>query len=79
MDVKKEWCPLGLALGLEQPTLEEIMQNNDAIEDRKREMVTQWLKQVDNVKPTFASLEAALRNSTVKCVAVANKLHKYYA
>ena len=78
-DVKGEWHPLGLALGLKQPALQEIKQNNLDVENCKREMVTQWLNQVDNVKPTYASLEAALRNVTVKCVAVANFVHKYYA
>ena len=77
VDVKKEWYSLGLALGLRDPTLKEIKQNEDDIGDRKREMVSEWLNQVDNCKPTYPSLEVALRNSTVKCNAIAENVRKH--
>ena len=38
VDVKKEWYSLGLALGLKQPTLEEIEQIKGSIEARKRDV-----------------------------------------
>ena len=79
MDVNKEWLPLGLALGLRQPTLKEIKQNEDDIDDYKREMLTQWLNQADNSKPTYAALEAALRNPTVKCNTIAENVRKHCA
>ena len=79
MDVKKEWYSLGLVLGLRQPTLKQIKQNEDDIDDCKREMVAQWLNQVDNSKPTYASLEAALRNTTVKCNRIAENVRKHCA
>ena len=78
MDVKKEWYSLDLALGLKQPTLEEIEQNKGSIEACKREMLIQWLKQVDNSKPTYPSLEAALRNKAVNCMTIANTVHQHY-
>ena len=79
MDVKKEWYSLGLALGLRQPTLKEIKQNENDIDDCKREMLTQWLNQADNSKPTYASLEAALRNPTVKCNTIAENVRTHCA
>ena len=78
VDVKKEWYSLGLALGLRQPTLKGIKQNEDDIDDCKREMLTEWLNQVDNSKPTYPSLEVALEKDTVKCRPVANIVHKHY-
>ena len=78
MDVNTEWFQLGLALGLREPTLKEIDQDKRSIEERKREMLAQWLNQVDNSKPTNVSLEAALIKPTVKCRAVADKVHKHY-
>ena len=78
MDVNKEWLPLGLALGLRQSTLKEIEQDKRSIEECKREMLTQWLNQVDNSKPTNVSLEAALRKPTVKCRTVTDEVHKHY-
>ena len=78
VDVNKEWYSLGLALGLRQPTLKEIEQNKGSIEARKREMLIQWLNQVDNSKPTYPSLEAALRIKTVNCMIIANTVHQHY-
>ena len=78
VDVNKEWLPLGLALGLRQPTLKEIEHDKRSIEECKIEMLTHWLNKVDNSKPTNASLEAALRKPTVKCRTVADEVHKHY-
>ena len=71
-DIGKEWFGLGLALGLRQPTLQRIRYDSYNIDDRKREMLTQWLNQVDNSNPSWKSLVDALRNSTVQCEPVAS-------
>ena len=71
-DIGKEWFDLGLALGLRQPTLKKIRDESYYTDDRKREMLTQWLNQVDNSNPSWKSLVDALRNPTVKCEPVAS-------
>ena len=60
------WIPLGLALGLEDFTLETInKQNMGRIEECKTQMLSAWLRQkddaVDEALPTWSALEAALR------------------
>ena len=73
------WIPLGLALGLEDFTLETInRENNGRIEECKIDMLSAWLRQKDDaVKetlPKWSSLEAALRKIGEN--KVANQLSK---
>ena len=59
------WMNLGLALGLLYPTLEKIKQENDKIDDCKREMLAAWLRKHDKVSqegfPSWSVLHAALK------------------
>ena len=73
------WIPLGLALGLEDFTLETInMENMGRIELCKTQMLSAWLRQKDNAVdealPTWRALEAALREIGEN--KVANELSK---
>ena len=77
MDVSR-WLSLGLALDLKKPTLDKIEQDKKDIENCKIEMLTQWLNNVDNTKPSPVSLEAALRKPTVKLGNIADIVHKHY-
>ena len=73
------WIPLGLALGLEDFTLETIsMENMGRIELCKTQMLSAWLRQkddaVDEALPTWSALESALRKIGEN--KVANELSK---
>ena len=49
-----DWKGLGLQLGLKKPTLDRIEEEAKGIQDRKREMLSQWFSWADNVrKPEF--------------------------
>ena len=61
-----EWKELGLQLGVLNPTLEKICQQQHYIIDQcKMSMLSAWLQQQDNVPqkgiPTWLVLQAALR------------------
>ena len=62
---KSQFEQLGLQLELLQPTLKHI---NDTTkpEDYGMEVMVEWLKQVDNAKPTWNNLAKALDRKTVK-------------
>ena len=76
VDVEKKWLRLGLALGLRQPTLKNIKDENDDIDDCKMEMLTQWLKKMENSDPSWRSLVDALRNPTVKHKEIAEVIER---
>ena len=65
-----EWLKLGLALGLRQPTLDNITQ------EHKIQMLTRWLNQVDECQPSWNALVVALRSSTVQCNDVAAEVEQ---
>ena len=56
---------LGLQLGLLLPTLKRIADGTKP-EDYGMEVMTEWLKQVDNAEPTWNNLAKALDRRTVK-------------
>ena len=68
-----DWYNLGLALELQQPTLQGI-RNQHQPSDHKREMLVKWLNQVDGCRPSWKGLVEALRSPTVQCFAVANDI-----
>ena len=73
------WSPLGLQLGLLQPTLIDIKAkyNNDP-DECLQECLTRWLKRADNVDenggPTVESLASALNK--IGEVSIAMKIAK---
>ena len=56
---------LGLQLGLLWSTLKRIADRTEA-EDYGMEVIAEWLKQVDNVKPTWNNLAKGLDEKTVE-------------
>ena len=70
-----EWFNLGLALGLQQPTLHRIRDQHQP-KDHKREMLTKWLNQVDGCRPSWKALVEALRSCNVKSYAVADEIEQ---
>ena len=72
---KSHFEQLGLQLGLLQPTLKHI---NDTTkpEDYGLEVMVEWLKQVDNAKPTWNNLAKALDKKTVKGHVQANQIRE---
>ena len=73
------WTRLGLALGLKKFTLETIEREKmGRTEDCKIEMLSSWLRQMDDTLkealPTWSALEAALRK--IGEIKVANELSK---
>ena len=69
------WFNLGLALGLQQPTLQGIKEQYKP-KYHKREMLTKWLNQVDGCRPSWEALVKALRLPTVECYPVANEIEE---
>ena len=67
-----KWYELGLALGLEQPTLESIKSNH------KSQMLTKWLNRVDGCRPSWNALVIALSSPTVQENAAANQIEMSY-
>ena len=66
---------LGLQLGLLPPTLKRITDCTNP-EDYGMEVMTEWLKQVDNAKPTWNNLANALDKRTVKGHVQANQIRE---
>ena len=66
---------LGLQLGLLLPTLKRI-DDCTKPEDYGMEVMTEWLKQVDNAKPTWNNLAKALDKRTVKGHVQANQIRE---
>ena len=64
LDVKSRWEDLGLALGLRQPTLEQIDYEERGIDNKKKKMLVRWLTQTDKCVPTWENLLTALRKPT---------------
>ena len=67
---------LGLQLGLLWSTLKRITDHTKA-EDYGMEVMTEWLRQVDNVKPTWNNLAKALDKRTVEGHVQANQIRQY--
>ena len=66
---------LGLQLGLLLPTLMRIADCTKP-EDYGMEVIAEWLKQVDNAKPTWNNLANALDTRTVKGHMQANQIRE---
>ena len=66
---------LGVQLGLVLPTLKKITDCTKP-EDYGMEVMTEWLKQVDNAKPTWNNLAKALDKRTVKGHVQANQIRE---
>ena len=64
---------LGLQLGLILPTLKRIADCTKP-EDYGMEVIAEWLRQVDNAKPTWNNLAKALDKRTVKGHVQANQI-----
>ena len=79
MDIKRKWRALGLQLGLREPTLDGIEVNNRDVDDCKMSMLSKWLKRVDNSKPSWNSLVAALRNVLVEGSDIAEAIEAKYS
>ena len=79
-DVSERWQELGLALGLLKPTLDNICEDHNSVNKRKREMLCRWLNQVDRCKATcnWKSLAEALRSPTVNHKPIADAIEKKY-
>ena len=73
---KSQFKQLGLQLGLLLPTLKRI---TDCIKTQNygMELMTEWLKQVDNAKPTWNNLAKALDKRTVKGHVQAIQIREY--
>ena len=67
---------LGLQLGLLWPTLKTIADCTKG-KGYGMEMIAEWLKQVDNAKPTWNNLTKALDERTVKGHVQANQIREY--
>ena len=70
-----QWFDLGLVLGLKQPTLQSIKDQHQP-SDHKREMLTKWLNQVDECRPSWNTLVVALRSPLVHSYTVANEIEQ---
>ena len=66
---------LGLQLGLLLPTLNKIADRTKS-EDYGMEVIADWLKEVDNAKPTWNNLAKALDKRTVKGHVQANQIRE---
>ena len=58
------WKEIGLVLGISLSNLNIIKHNNSTIEERLRDMVTNWLNRVDGVSTSWQILHEAVRNPT---------------
>ena len=73
-----EWFPLGLALGLDSPTLEKIECDNQGQVDRcMADMLDAWLRQKGHIA-SWRTLAEALSQPTVNKVALANRIATTY-
>ena len=80
-EVSMRWWELGLALGLKKSTLDEIYANyHHDVSSCKREMLSSWLKWMDDCKATcnWKSLAEALRDPTVNHAPIAGAIEKKY-
>ena len=75
-DVSERWQELGLALGVFQPTLDNIRADYRYVNDCKREMLKHWLNQ--EVNCNWKSLAEALRSPTVNHKPIADAIEKKY-
>ena len=76
-DAHSQWYGIGLQLRLASAVLEGIEQQYSRTEDMLREMLKQWLKQVDPV-PSWVALIEALRSKTVNEPSLAEQLEKHH-
>ncbi len=74
MGAINEWFELGLALGILDPTLQNIksIDNNDCL----RKMLTYWLR--TSPSRTWRDICNGLRSNTVKHYVLADKIEKKY-
>ena len=64
-DARPDWFNLGLALGINVPTLRAIRQdNNNVTNPCFTEMLSEWLKMIDPL-PTWEGLISALKQRSV--------------
>ena len=70
-----QFTQLGLQLGLLLPTLEKIADCTKP-GDYGTKVMTEWLRQVDNAKPTWNNLAKALDKRTVKGHVQANQIRE---
>ena len=73
-NARTEWHSLGLELGLNVKTLDAIKEDFKTNKERFTDMLKQWL----DMKPTWESLIAALREETMGLNNVADKVEKEY-
>jgi hypothetical protein len=59
LPLSADWTTIGTLLDLPQGLLQKIETNKGRADDRLREMLSEWLKQVDP-RPTWASLTEAV-------------------
>ncbi len=76
MDAINEWFNLGLALGIQDPTLKDIESNEKYNKDRLREMLAHWLQ--TSPSRTWRDICNGLRSNTVKHYVLADKIEKKY-
>ena len=74
---RSQWYNIGLNLGIDSDTLDEIKGNNREIKDCFRAMLATWLKSV-NPAPTLRALSDALRSPTVGYSQLAQDLPTLY-
>ncbi|XP_064389495.1 uncharacterized protein LOC135337487 isoform X2 [Halichondria panicea] len=76
MDAINEWFNLGLALGIQGPTLKDIESNEKYNRDRLREMLVHWLR--TSPSRTWRDICNGLRSNLVKHYILADKIEKKY-
>ena len=76
----QHWFQLGLALGLQQPTLQNVRDQHKP-SNHKTEMLTKWLNGVDGCRPSWNALVVALRSPVMQCndIIIANEIEQSHA
>ncbi len=72
----KDWCNLGLALGIPVGTLRGIKSAENNIRDQLREMLTHWLE--SSPSRTWSDICKGLRSKTVQQNNVAEVIEEKY-
>ena len=75
MGAINEWFALGLALGIQDPMLQEI-ESNKSNKDRLRKMLAHWLR--TSPSRTWRDICNGLRSNTVEHYVLADKIEKKY-
>ena len=77
-EITNEWFMLGVVLGLKYSTVNGIKTDNTTVQERKQEMVRNWLQKKDKCAPSWQALVKALKDSLVQCHDVAEKIKQKY-